>query len=132
MRKGLLLAGSMLTAIVVCLALLPGAGGAPPLLGTYRAAVETVLARRGIEHQGVRVVDGCAPSHQFCRHYRGDVLVLAPRPRRGEIVCRWRWTGCALTIEQLGLHGEPLPDGGLPVRPEDLRQLLEDLRRWLR
>lgn len=137
MRGRLLLTGCLLPVVVaVCAALVVAVANATPAPGSYRVAVEAVLARRGVEHRGVRVVDGCAPSYQFCRHYQGDVTVVAWRPLRGQIACRWRWTGCALTIAELGLHAEPLPDAAAPLTAQDIEQLARDvadrLQRMLR
>jgi hypothetical protein len=126
MRRHMLLAGCGLPIImVVCALLWIGARSATP--GCYRAAVETVLARRGVEQQGVRVVDGCAPSYQFCRHYHADVTVRAGQPLPGTIDCRWRWTGCTLTIAELGLHDEPLADTMTPLTRQDIEQILRDI-----
>lgn len=119
-------AGAVLL-LAVCGAAIAGTGRVSPPPGSYRTAVEAALARRSIEHQGVRLTDGCAPSYQFCRHYRADVVVFAPSEYRGEVLCRWRWTGCALTIQSLGVRDEPLPDVVRPLLPWDLDLLAQDL-----
>lgn len=128
--------GGVALLVAACAALLAGAENPTPTPGSYRAAVEATLARRGIEHQGVRVVDSCAPTYQHCGSYRGEVTVQVWKPLQGVIECRWRWTGCALTIAGLGLHAEPLLDSGAPLTLQDLRQLvwdsLEGLRRAVR
>jgi hypothetical protein len=117
---------------VICVALFLGAASATPAPGSYRVAIEATLARHGVEHQGVRVVDGCAPSYQFCRYYHGQVTVRSGKPLQGEITCRWRWTGCTLTIAELGLHGEPLPDITTPLAMQDIEQLARDATDGLR
>ena len=119
--------GGMFTLAALCGLLLFGWQSATPAPGSYRAAVELVLLQRGIEHQGLQVVDGCAPTLQLCRHYHGSVTVQFGRPLQGVIDCHWRWTGCTLTLVELGIHAEPLHDTGLPLSLQDLEQAAQDV-----
>jgi NAD(P)-dependent dehydrogenase (short-subunit alcohol dehydrogenase family) len=63
-----------------------------------------------VDYRDVVVVDGCAPSYQFCRTYAGSVQVLTATTLHGQIDCRERWTTCTLTVLQLGINGAPLDD----------------------
>lgn len=67
-----------------------------------------VLDQRRVDYRDVVVVDGCAPSYQFCRTYAGSVQVLAATTLHGQIDCRERWITCRLTVPQLGISDAPL------------------------
>jgi hypothetical protein len=83
---------------------------ARPRAASYREAVMRVLDERRVDYRDVVVVDGCAPSYQFCRSYAGSVQVLAATTITGQIHCRERWTTCTLSIPQVGIDGAPLDD----------------------
>jgi hypothetical protein len=83
---------------------------ATPRANSYRAAVIAVLTAAHIDVQHVDVIDGCAPTPQFCRTYAGVVYVQAGRTMTGQIACRERWTTCTLTLRDAGLVAAPLPD----------------------
>jgi hypothetical protein len=76
----------------------------------YRAAVMRVLDERRVDYRDVEVLDGCAPTYQFCRTYAGLVRVLAPTTMLGQIDCHERWITCTLTVQQAGIRGVPLDD----------------------
>jgi hypothetical protein len=67
-----------------------------------------LLDQRRVDYRDVVVVDGCAPSYQFCRTYAGAVQVLTATTLHGRIDCRERWIICTLTIPQLSINGAPL------------------------
>jgi hypothetical protein len=80
-----------------------GTADARPRPQSYREAVERVLNEQRIDYRDVEVVDGCAPSYQFCRTYAGTVRVMAAITMSGQIDCRERWITCSLTIQQAGI-----------------------------
>jgi hypothetical protein len=132
MKRTLLLAAPLgALGLIVCSMLLLGTADAPPR-GVYRAAVEAALERRGVEHQGVRVVDGCAPTYQLCQRYQGQVTVMLGLPVHGQISCRWRWAGCALSIPALGMRDEPLRGAAMWLTRQDVNQIVGDLTVELR
>jgi hypothetical protein len=69
-----------------------------------------VLDAEHVDYSDVVVVDGCAPSYQFCRSYAGSVQVLAGSAMSGRIDCRERWTTCTVSVPQAGISGAPLDD----------------------
>jgi len=74
-----------------------------------------VLDAQGIDYHDVEVVDGCAPSYQFCRTYAGSVRVQATTVLIGQIGCGERWITCTLTIPQAGIHNVPLDNTIDPI-----------------
>jgi hypothetical protein len=119
---------------LICLVLLLASAPAQPRPGSYRAAVLEVLRAHQIDIQEVTVVDGCAPSYQFCRTYAGAVTIETTRTVTGQIACAERWTTCTLTVRALGIAQAPLPDVRDPLvwRWEQLQAALIQWVRGLR
>jgi hypothetical protein len=90
-----------------------------------------LLDGRRVDYREVLVVDGCAPSYQFCHTYAGAVQVLAATRMPGQIDCRERWTACTLTVPQLGIKDAPLDDVVNPIQAR-LEELYGQLRLWIR
>lgn len=77
---------------------------------SYRIVVIRVLDQRRIAYREVVVINGCAPTYEQCRTYAGVVQVLGKDELQGQIICRQRWTDCALTIADVGIVSAPLED----------------------
>jgi hypothetical protein len=54
------------TTLTISVGYLAIAGTAKPRPDRYHAAVIQLLDQRQIDYRRVEVVDGCAPSYQFC------------------------------------------------------------------
>ena len=81
----------------------------------YRAAVIRVLDDRHVDYRDVEVLDGCAPTYEFCQTYSGSVRVLATTAMLGRIECRERWTTCTITVRQAEIVGTALDDTIDPI-----------------
>jgi hypothetical protein len=102
-----------------------------PRASSYRMAVIAVLTTAQIDVQHVDVIDGCAPTLQFCRTYAGVVHVQAGRAMTGQIACRERWTNCTLTLRDAGIIATPLPDVLDPLLWR-WEQVQGQIMQWLR
>ena len=111
MRQWILL-GVLIGVVVTlgCVVYFAATTNSQPRPGSYRAAVMRVLDAERVDYRDVVVVDGCAPSYQFCRTYAGSVQVLAATTMPGWIDCRERWITCTLSVPQTGISGARLDD----------------------
>jgi len=116
MRQGMLMAVLIgLVGAFVCIMYAIGATNDGPQPASYRAAVIRVLNEQRVDYRDVEVVDGCAPSYQFCESYAGSVRVLAATTMLGRIGCRERWTTCTLTVPRAGISDALLDDVRDPI-----------------
>ena len=107
-RRMLIVALISVLGLSGCIAYFVAAISARPQSTSYRAAVMDVLDQHGVDYDDVVVMDGCAPSYQFCRTYASSVLVLSATTLYGQIDCRERWITCRLTIPELAISNIPL------------------------
>jgi hypothetical protein len=119
------------TGLLICVSSMVFTRQAIPRAGSYRAAVIAVLNTAQIDAQHVEVMDGCAPTMQFCRTYAGIVHVQSSHTMTGQIACLERWTTCTFTLHEAGIIAAPLPDVLDPLiwRWEQLQaQILQAVR----
>lgn len=120
-----------LCGLLACLSFTLATIPTQPRPGSYRTAALPLLRTRVRDLHAVDVVDGCAPSYQFCQTYAGRVTITTTRTITGEIACAERWTTCTLTVAELGISAEPLRD----VRDPWVwrwQQWGDVFRRWVR
>jgi hypothetical protein len=111
MRQGMLMAVLIgVGATLGCIAYTNAMTNPSMRPANYRAAVMRVLDEQQVDYRDIEVVDGCAPSYQFCRTYAGSVRVLATTVMLGRIECRERWITCTITVQQARIKGVPLDD----------------------